>query len=270
MRCHAALMRVVSHSCSNTEIICALGCAQLLVGVDDHSDYPPAIVAPLPRVGADLDVDPDKVAALKPDLVVASDTVPGHERVIARLKSRDLPLLVTAPRSITDIAADMISIATALQVPDRGRRLAHDFLHQIEYWCVPEAERRTQPAPVLLEWWPKPVIVPAQQSWATQLITMAGGHNPWADQAQASLEISTRQAQLAAPQLIIMSWCGVDVRHYRPHIVARRKDWEAIPAVRTGQIHAISEAWLGRPGPRLVQGLQALRQLLQNLPPNLP
>ena len=49
-------MRLVSLTCSNTEIVCALGCADLLVGVDDHSDYPEEVVATLPRVGKDLNV----------------------------------------------------------------------------------------------------------------------------------------------------------------------------------------------------------------------
>ena len=73
-------MRVVSLTCSNTEIACALGCAGYLVGVDDHSDYPVDIVTKLPRVGPDLGIDVARVAALRPDLVLASLVAPvlGH------------------------------------------------------------------------------------------------------------------------------------------------------------------------------------------------
>ena len=78
-------MRVVSLACSNTEIVCALGCGDLLVGVDDHSDYPQEIISTLPRVGPDLEIDVDTVAALKPDLVLASLTVPGHEKNIEKI-----------------------------------------------------------------------------------------------------------------------------------------------------------------------------------------
>src|SRR5687767_10391073 len=72
-------VRIVSTACSNTEIVCALGCAGLLVGVDDHSDYPVEVVKRLPRVGPDLGIDVERVKALQPDLVLASLTVPGHE-----------------------------------------------------------------------------------------------------------------------------------------------------------------------------------------------
>jgi iron complex transport system substrate-binding protein len=52
-------MRVVALSCSNTEIVCALGCADCLVGVDDHSDFPADVVERLSKVGPDLGIDID-------------------------------------------------------------------------------------------------------------------------------------------------------------------------------------------------------------------
>ena len=59
-----------------------------------------------------------------------------------------------------------------------------------------------------------------------------------------------------------MSWCGVKVENYRAELVRRRPGWQALPAVRNDQIHAISEEFLGRPGPRLLQGYQALCRLI--------
>jgi ABC-type hemin transport system substrate-binding protein len=90
------MMRVVSHSCSNTEIVCALGCAHLLVGVDDHSDYPEDVVAGLPRVGPDLGRRVDEVVALRPDLVLASRRFAAVDpgRVVAQARDRPGPTLV--------------------------------------------------------------------------------------------------------------------------------------------------------------------------------
>ncbi len=97
-------MRIVSLACSNTEIVHALGCADLLVGVDDHSDFPEALVSSLPRLGPDLDPDLDRVAALRPDLVLATLTVPGHERVVEGLEARGMPFVAqeVATRSLAD------------------------------------------------------------------------------------------------------------------------------------------------------------------------
>ncbi len=253
-------MRIVSHSCSNTEIICALGCAAWLVGVDQHSDYPPETVARLPKVGPDLGVEPDRVAALKPDLIIASDTVPGHGEVIAGLQATGIPVLVTAPRSLDDVADDILRIATALQVAERGRRLAEQFRSRLARYSARQTEQRPK---VLVEWWPKPVIVPGQHSWATQLIDLAGGVNPLGGEDCQSREISTAQARQINPDIIVMSWCGVPEKNYRPRIVSRRDGWHDITAVKQQRIVAISEAYLGRPGPRLIIGLQKMAAVIE-------
>ena len=104
-------MRVVSHTCSNTEIVCALGCSDMLVGVDDHSDFPPEVVRGLPKVGPDLGVDAKRVEQLKPDLVLTSLTVPGHEKIVDALEAAGLPLLVVEPQSLEDVYSDIERIA---------------------------------------------------------------------------------------------------------------------------------------------------------------
>lgn len=252
-------MRIVSHSCSNTEIVCALGCADWLVGVDDHSDYPPDTVENLPRVGADLDVDPEAVKALKPDLIIASDTVPGHDKVIENLRQTGIPMLVTAPRCLDDVAGDIQRVADALDLPERGRQLAAEFRSELQKHTTEPPVTRPK---VLVEWWPKPVIAPGRQSWVTELLERAGGINPWAEEDCQSREISTSEARDVDPHYIVMAWCGVPEKNYRPHIVSRRDGWQDITAVKQQRIVAISEAYLGRPGPRLITGLRKITAML--------
>lgn len=263
---HIQIMRIVSHTCSNTEILCALGLAESIVGVDDHSDYPQDIVAQLPRIGPDLAIDVKKVRELKPDWVVTSLTVPGHELSLQQLRNAGYEtgknLLVCEPRSLDDVAADMENIGQAMGVAKRGHELAARFRHQLEA----NGQERAKPIPVLVEWWPKPVIAPGRDSWVTQLLPLAGAYNPWAGKAVNSLTIDAFEARKAAPEAIIMSWCGVDESKYHPHVVARRDGWETIPAIQQQQIHPISEAYLGRPGPRLVEGLRRLRAIVDALP----
>ena len=128
-------MRVVSHTCSNTEIVCALGCAELLVGVDDHSDYPVEVVSKLPRIGPDLSVDVERVKRLEPDLVLTSLTVPGHEKVIEALTAARLPLLVVEPKSLEDVFTDIERIACALRVAERGTRISEPNACRGDQWC---------------------------------------------------------------------------------------------------------------------------------------
>jgi iron complex transport system substrate-binding protein len=250
-------MRVFSHTCSNTEIVCALGCASMLVGVDADSDYPSEVVAGLPKTGRDLDLDVDAVLRLEPDLVLTSLTVPGHERVVDALQAAGMRTLVCDPQSLDDVYEDIHRIAAALEVPARGAAL----VAQMDA-AMPRVEPRGPRPAVLVEWWPKPVIAAAKHSWVNDLIVRAGGRNPWGDVNARSVPLTHATAAAAAPDIVAMSWCGVKVENYRAEVVTRREGWAEVPAVATGRIHAISEAFLGRPGPRLVEGYRRLRQAI--------
>lgn len=252
-------MRIIAHTCSNTEIVCALGRGDWLVGIDNHSDFPPNVAEKVEKIGPDLDIDIAKIQALKPDLVITSLTVPGHERCLARLQAADLPCLVTQPHSLADVAADIRRIGEALNAGAAAERLAARFDALL-------GRARPEPTvPVLVEWWPKPVIAPGANSWVNEMLELAGGYNPWAGVDRESLEISTEMAAVAAPELIVMSWCGVQEDKYRPHIVRRREGWQDIPSIRHDRIVPISEAWLGRPGPRLIEGIERLRVAISRI-----
>ena len=250
-------MRVVSHTCSNTEIVCALGCADYLVGIDQDSDYPEEVVANLPKLGRDLSLDVVEVKALKPDLVLSSRTLPGHDDIVRGLEAEGLPVLVCEPLTLDDVFEDIRRIAAALNVAERGETLVAKMLDD-----MPIVERGERPS-ILIEWWPKPVIAPTQDSWASDLIERAGGRNPWRTLPGKSAPLDREQILEGAPDIVVMSWCGVSVDNYRSEIVRRREGWDQVPAIREDRIHPITEAFLGRPGPRLVDGYRALRQLIE-------
>jgi len=250
-------MRIFSHTCSNTEIVCALGCASMLVGVDADSDYPPEVVAGLPKTGRDLDLDVDAVRRLGPELVLTSLTVPGHQRVVDALRAAGLQTLVCDPQSLDDVYGDIHRIAAALGVPARGAALVASMEAAMPQVHVAGARPR-----VLVEWWPKPVIAAARHSWVNDLIHRAGGVNPWGDVDARSVPLENADAAAQRPDVVAMSWCGVKVANYRADKVRAREGWSEVPAVRHDRIHAISEAFLGRPGPRLVEGYRQLRRAI--------
>jgi iron complex transport system substrate-binding protein len=253
-------MRVVSTTCSNTEILCALGCAEMLVGVDDQSDFPPDVVASLPRVGPDLDVDAAKVAALKPDLVLASLTVPGHERVVERLLAASLRVLAPEPVSLADVGRDIREIAAAVGVAARGEEVAAAF----EAALLPSAAPSPRPT-ILVEWWPKPVIVPGRDSWVTDLLELAGGRNPLGADPVKSRPLDVGELRDLDPDAIVISWCGIAPEKYRPEVVLSRAGCENLQAVRSRRVFTIPEGHLGRPGPRLTEGLADLRRVVTSV-----
>lgn len=258
----AMAMRVVSLSCSNTEIVCALACADLLVGVDNHSDYPAEVVARLPRVGPDLGIDIGAVAALQPDLVLASLTVPGHEDVVERLHQAGLNFIAPEPLCLDDVYDDIVTIADVLDVPARGNSLVTDMKRQI---AACSAVVPPDHPSILVQWWPKPVIAPGRLSWVNDLLVAAGANNPLAHREVKSTPLEDSDVLAMDPDAMVISWCGVRADKYRPQVIYRNKTWAMARFVRNEQIHCIPEALLGRPSPRLVQGCRALRTIVGNL-----
>ena len=251
--------RIVSLVASNTELLYALGVGDRVVGVDDYSDFPPD-VARLPRVGRDLDVDVDRVAALEPDLVLASLSVPGMERNVERLAARGLPLVVVRSRGLVGVLDDASRIAEIVGAAPAGKQLVSDLAARVE-----RVERRTRAVArrpsVYWEWWPRPYIAAGGPSWMTDLCHLAGGENVFADLEGESATVTTEQVRARAPDVVVACWCGArklpDVS-----LVARRPGWEEVPAVRGSRVHAVLEPLYGRPGPRLVDGLEELAELL--------
>lgn len=252
------LRRLVSLTCSNTEIVCALGCGDRLVGVDDFSDHPREQLAGLPRVGPDLDIDIDAVAALEPDLVLASLTVPGHERVVAAVEDAGLPHIAPAPESLSDIAGDIRRIAELLGVPERGAALIAAFEEGLR---PVEPTTGSRPS-VAVQWWPKPAILAGRRSWAAELVERAGGRNVLQEPC-ASRPCTDDEIANWSPSAFVLSWCGIADEKIRPEVVTGNLAWRTVSAIERDRVFVIPEAYLGRPGPRLVEGFRRLRQIVE-------
>jgi iron complex transport system substrate-binding protein len=253
-------MRIVSLACSNTEIVCALGCADLLVGVDDHSDHPEDVVARLPKVGPDLDIDIDRVAALEPDLVLATLTVPGHEKVVERLEAAGLRFIAPEPVSLEHVYRDIHAIGELLSVPERADRLVAEMREALD---TPEPP--VDAPSILVQWWPKPVITPGKLSWATDVVRAAGARALLADEDVKSRPMSDEEVAELAPDAVVLSWCGVHPDKYRPDVILRNRRWSGLPFVRNERVYCVGEPYLGRPGPRLVEGVRRMREIVEQL-----
>ena len=256
------LKRVVSLTSSNTEIMAALGLGEYLVGCDANSDWPPELVARLPRLGPDLNVDLDTLERLQPDLVLASLSVPGMERIVAGLESRRLPFITLDPISWVDVLKDVRTVARTLGEAARGEALAQHMEDRAAKIAT-TLPQWSHPPRVMVEWWPKPVIVATRQSWVTDMLGLLGAENAFAGINKRSSPITINQALEANPDLIVCSWCGV--KRLRPEVILKRQGWENVSAIRSGRVVCIPESGLGRPGPRLLEGLEGLAEALRRV-----
>ena len=253
-------MRLVSLTCSNTEIVCALGCANQLVGVDNHSDYPEKVVNRLPRVGPDLGIDVDKVAALNPDLVLASLTVPGHEHVIENLEAANLPYIAPEPNRLADVYQNILDIGDLLNASEK----AHLVVNKMKQKFSSASYSSNSPS-LLIQWWPKPVIAPGKLSWVEDMIQAAGLTNPISNRVVKSTPLSDEEVFELNPDGVVISWCGVNLEKYRPNVVYRNPLWQDLNFVKNRTVFCISEAYLGRPSPRLIEGFDQLRHIANQL-----
>lgn len=253
-------MRIVSICPSNTEILCVLGLGESLVGLDRSSDFPPEITH-LPRVGPDVAVDVAAIAALRPDLVLSSLSVPGMEKNLDRLDAAGLPHLVVDAASIEEVYRSILLVGRVCGRGAKATEVVDGLRGRVESARARGAALPRRPR-VFLEWWPKPVITPGRRCWSTEMIEVAGGVNVFADLDVRSTPIETASVIERAPDLLFTCWCGVPHDHQKPEKLALRPGWQGIPGIVSGDVHAAPEPLFGRPGPRLVEGVEWMHQHL--------
>lgn len=251
-------MRLVSLCPSNTEIACALGLAPALVGLDRSSDWPPEIVA-LPRVGPDVDIDIAALVALKPDLVLSSLSVPGMEKNVEKLDAAGVPHIVLDARSIPDVYTSIRTVGRIFGKGAEANALVASMQARLDAVEARAAVLPRRPK-VFLEWWPKPVIVPGRMCWTTEMIRIAGGESAFGELEVRSTPVETFSVPERAPDILLTCWCGVPHAHQKPGKLGERPGWAAIPGVRDGQVFAAEERLFGRPGPRLIEGVEWLHE----------
>ncbi|WP_226678786.1 cobalamin-binding protein [Mesobacillus jeotgali] len=255
-------MRVISLCPSNTEIMEFLGLTDLLVGVDDFSDWPESIKS-LPRLGPDLSINLDLVEQLKPDLVLASLSVPGMEKNIEGLKARKIPYIVLNPQSLADIENDLVTTANALNMPERSKEAANRFRSRLENIKQKGASAGWSPK-LYWEWWPKPVFTPGSVNWLSEVSEAAGGENVFKDVELASLQTDWDDVKSRNPDYICVAWVGVRRQKVKKELIINRPGWEELDAVKNDRILILEEELYCRPSPRLLDGLEKLHRLLHD------
>ncbi len=250
--------RLVAVAPSSTEILHALGLGPRVVGVDRWSDYPPRAQR-LPRVGSDLRVDVEAVAALQPDLVVAALHVPGMEENLPAFEQAGLPYLAVGGVGLAGVWDDIRTIGHYL---GRGRRAeAVVAATQRRLAAVEERSRAAALRPRVHWEWSAHPFVAGGRSWITELLRVAGGENVYADLDVEGARVSVKDAVGRQPDAVVACWCGAK-RPWPARRVAARAGWEDTPAVRDGRVFVVREALFGRPGPRLAEGAERLARLL--------
>jgi len=251
----ASVQRVVSLAPSLTEIAFAIGLGEKVVGVTDFCDYPPEAKGKA-KVGGMTDPSLEAIVALRPDLILA--TTEGNRReTVFQLERLGLPVFVSGPTGLSGLFASIEAIGEATGREAEAFALVRHLKGRVEE-IVGKAERLKRPR-VLYLIWPEPLIVPGRGTLINDLITLAGGESISGDQPIPYPRYSLEEVLRQAPEVIVLS-----SKHGEGAVKALLDYWrrfEAIPAIRNGRVHLLDGDLVNRPGPRIVEGLEALAKL---------
>lgn len=285
-------MRIVSLLPSATEIVHAVGLGDRLVGVSHECDHPPAVRA-LPRVtrsllpaaGSSAAIDAavrDRVrrrqplyaldgpllARLRPDLVVTQAlcdvcAVAEGEVAAALGGPPGSPRVVTLePHRLGDVLAGMQAVAEAAGAAESGRVAVVELHRRIDAVAARSAAVASRPRVTLLEWLDPPFTA---GHWSPEIVRLAGGTEVLGREGERSRAVAWEEVRAADPEVLIVACCGFDVARTRQELplLAGRPGFHELACVRSGRVHLMDgNAFFSRPGPRLVEALEALAHLL--------
>ncbi|WP_102345022.1 cobalamin-binding protein [Bacillus sp. Marseille-P3661] len=253
-------MRLISICPSNTELVGYLGLTHMLVGVDDYSDWPES-VRTLPKLGPDLSINMDRVQSLKPDLVLASLSVPGMEKNIKELEKRNIPHLIFDPNTLNEIANDLLTLGKHTGTETRAVKVVSRYNEFINDYAT-KSKQLPAKSKLYWEWWPKPIFTPGGLNWLTEISDLAGGVNIFKDVELASVQTNWEDIIFRNPDHICLAWVGVKQEKMKPQSIFSRENSMSISAVQNKQIHTLEEYLYCRPSPRLLLGLKKLAAII--------
>jgi iron complex transport system substrate-binding protein len=251
-----AATRVVSLAPSLTEILFALGAGDLLVGVTDFCDYPPQ-ASQKPKVGTVLAPNAEVVLALQPNLVLAT-TEGNRQETVLLLERLQIPIFVVRPEGLEGIYASIRSVGGLLGRPARASAVVESMRSRVA-WVAGQVKGRP-PARVLYVLWPDPLITAGRGSIIDALIGVAGGENVAGGISLRYPRLNLEEVLRVDPEVILLA--GMGSRPLRAESVQGWEGWQVLRAVKAGRVQALDGDLLHRPGPRIVEGLEAIARAL--------
>lgn len=239
--------RIISLAPHVTELLFAGGAGAQLVAADAGSDYP-AAAKQLPRIGDYSRVNFERIATLKPDLVIGWRS--GNRAAdIYRIKQMGIPVLLTDAQSLIDVARLLRLIGRTTGHVNEGERSARAF--EVRLGKLRARYATTPPRRVFYQVWDQPLMTVGGQHWINDALTLCGGRNIFADLTGAAPRVSLESVLTRAPEIIISGDDAPD----------RRGVWQRfphLPAVKQGALMRMNVDALHRPTPRVLDGVEKL------------
>jgi iron complex transport system substrate-binding protein len=253
--------RVVSLAPSNTEDLFAIGAGAQVVGRDSFSDYPPA-AKNVPDMGGSVgSLNVELILSKKPDLVLASPLTPPEQ--IANLEKANLTVYVLPnPKTFDDLYTDLETVGKLTGHETDAATLITALKARIKAVTDKVANATTRPVVYyeLDATDPTAPYTSGPDTFVDLLIRTAGGQNFGGILKGDWVQVSVEALLTKQPDYILLgdyTYGGVT-----PEQVKARAGWDALSAVKDGKVFTFDDNTVSRPGPRLVDGLEAMAKLL--------
>lgn len=285
--------QIVSFLPSATEMACALGLTDQLVGITHECDYPPEIkgkpvvvrnalpietmtqrevdtaVAERMRQGASLyEVDENLLRELAPDLILTQDLcqvcAPSGNEVshALNLLTKKPQILWLTPNSLAEIAANLRELGEATGRDEEAEALILSGRARLESIASATRDLPHRPRVFCLEWM-DPVF--GSGHWVPEMVRIAGGVDSLSREGKDSERISWEDVLNWAPEVLIITPCGFNLEKVieESQRLVNYPGWFELPAVRNGRVYAVdANSYFARPGPRVVDGTELLAHLV--------
>jgi iron complex transport system substrate-binding protein len=286
-------VRIVSLLPSATEIVCALGARDQLVGRSHECDFPPGVealpiltsarIGPLPSSKAidtavrDVlkdalaiyEIDIERLRQVRPDVIVTQDlcdvcavALDDVRAAVARLARSDVRIVNLHPNRLDDIWADILKVAEALGRAEVGRRVVGSLEERVAE-IASRASRTPRRPSVLTVEWIDPVMIGGM--WMPELVTLAGGTPLVTKPGEHAPTLPKAQLETLDPEVVLIKPCGFTLARTVEELPVLRDalPWGSWRAVAEDQVYvADGNAFFNRPGPRIVESLEILAACL--------
>src|SRR5258705_1719891 len=289
------MQRIVSFLPSATEMACALGLSESLVGVTHECDYPPEVkskpvvvrnvlpietmsqseidvaVAERIRNGLSLyEIDEELLRKLSPDLILTQNLcqvcAPSGNEVsqVLRAFPRAPQILWLTPQSLNEIFANVGELGAATGRTVQAEALVKDCHSQLEKLASVTAQASSRPRVFCMEWL-DPVY--ASGHWVPELVKLAGGVDELGREGGESVSVSWEQIVEWVTQVLIIMPCGFNLQQTMKQIWSTfgrsHSQFFELPAVINCRVYAVdANSYFARPGPRGVEGAELLAHLI--------
>ncbi len=245
-------MDIISLAPSNTEILYRVGAEDQIIATTSLCDYPEEAIEK-PSVGGWTNPKIERIIELNPDMIVASDDL--QDDAVDRIESEGFPVLQVKPHTVEEVYESIERIGEAVGRDEEASKLVQEIKERIEGLDFDGSPR------IYCEEWMDPPM--ASGNWIPGLVGRAGGEY-FIEEGERSRKFDPDKLKDFDPEYIFMNICGAG-EGLSTDEIEKRDDWQEITAVKNGNVYVIDDSLLNRPGPRMVEGLREMVEIVNSV-----